>query len=95
MTAGQDRPWPPESMGMARLTTMAFHGENMVPPAIELLKRAEADAGDSAALLDLSTIHFLLGHEEAGLAYQDEALVNWDPIDKTVLADEQVSQFSK
>ena len=32
---------------------------------------------------------------KAGLAYQDEALVNWDPIDKTVLADEQVSQFSK
>jgi hypothetical protein len=59
---------------MARLTTMAFHGENMVPPAIELLKRSEADPGDSAALLDLSTIHFLLGHEEAGQAYQDRAL---------------------
>lgn len=74
MTSGQDRPWPPESMGMARLTTMAFHGENMVPHAIELLKRAEADTGDSAALLDLSTIHFLLGHEEAGMAYQERAL---------------------
>jgi hypothetical protein len=59
---------------MARLTTMAFHGENMVPPAIELLKRAEADETDSAALLDLSTIHFLLGHEEAGLTYQARAL---------------------
>ncbi|WP_231848849.1 ATP-grasp domain-containing protein [Paramagnetospirillum magneticum] len=59
---------------MARLTTMAFHGENMVPPAIELLKRSEADSTDSAALLDLATIHFLLGHEDAGQAYQDRAL---------------------
>ncbi|KAG7310709.1 hypothetical protein JYU34_003514 [Plutella xylostella] len=27
---------------------------------------------------------------EKGLAYQNKALVNWDPVDKTVLADEQV-----
>ncbi|KAH8302163.1 hypothetical protein KR044_003397 [Drosophila immigrans] len=32
---------------------------------------------------------FLLLHKH-GLAYQNEALVNWDPVDKTVLADEQV-----
>lgn len=32
---------------------------------------------------------FLMLHKE-GMAYQNEALVNWDPVDRTVLADEQV-----
>ncbi|KAH8410684.1 hypothetical protein KR222_004691 [Zaprionus bogoriensis] len=32
---------------------------------------------------------FLMLHKQ-GLAYQNEALVNWDPVDQTVLADEQV-----
>lgn len=32
---------------------------------------------------------FLMMHEE-GLIYQRESTVNWDPVDKTVLADEQV-----
>ncbi|KAL0901567.1 hypothetical protein ABMA27_006791 [Loxostege sticticalis] len=30
---------------------------------------------------------------EKGLAYQCKAKVNWDPVDKTVLADEQVDEF--
>ncbi|KAJ0410173.1 hypothetical protein P43SY_002505 [Pythium insidiosum] len=30
---------------------------------------------------------------DRGLAYRKEALVNWDPIDKTVLANEQVTRF--
>ena len=29
---------------------------------------------------------------QAGFAYRNTALVNWDPVDKTVLANEQVSQ---
>lgn len=33
---------------------------------------------------------FFLDMLEAGLAYRKEALVNWDPVDQTVLANEQV-----
>ncbi|KAG8139358.1 hypothetical protein E2320_002130, partial [Naja naja] len=29
---------------------------------------------------------------EAGLIYQNEAMVNWDPVDQTVLASEQVDE---
>ncbi len=35
---------------------------------------------------------FFVRLAEAGLAYQREAVVNWDPVDQTVLADEQVMQ---
>ena len=34
---------------------------------------------------------FLKMHE-AGLVYQKEGLVNWDPVDQTVLADEQIDE---
>jgi leucyl-tRNA synthetase len=36
-----------------------------------------------------------LQFREAGLAYQKEAVVNWDPIDQTVLANEQVDADGK
>ena len=39
------------------------------------------------------TQYFFLRFLEAGLAYQEEAVVNWDPVDQTVLADEQVRDY--
>lgn len=36
------------------------------------------------------TQYIFLEMYKAGLAYQKEAVVNWDPVDKTVLANEQV-----
>ncbi|GLV45797.1 Leucyl-tRNA synthetase mitochondrial [Carabus blaptoides fortunei] len=38
------------------------------------------------------TQYLFLKMFESGLAYQKEALVNWDPIDQTVLAHEQVNE---
>ncbi|XP_068616365.1 leucine--tRNA ligase, mitochondrial [Brachionichthys hirsutus] len=38
------------------------------------------------------TQHLFVNLFEAGLAYQKEAVVNWDPVDQTVLADEQVDE---
>ncbi|KAK2493004.1 hypothetical protein MC885_009367, partial [Smutsia gigantea] len=38
------------------------------------------------------TQYLFLKLYEAGLAYQKEALVNWDPVDQTVLANEQVDE---
>ncbi|KAG0356837.1 hypothetical protein BGZ54_000578, partial [Gamsiella multidivaricata] len=41
------------------------------------------------------TQYLFLKLHEAGLAYQKEAVVNWDPIDETVLANEQVDSDGK
>ncbi|KAF9586056.1 hypothetical protein BGW38_010116 [Lunasporangiospora selenospora] len=41
------------------------------------------------------TQYLFLKLHEAGLAYQKEAVVNWDPIDETVLANEQVDSEGK
>lgn len=65
---------PALTLGMARLTAMAFRGENMTPLAMTLIERVNADPGDAAALLDLGTIHMLMGQGEAGLRYQAMAL---------------------
>lgn len=41
------------------------------------------------------TQYIFLELYNAGLAYQKEAIVNWDPVDKTVLANEQVDPEGK
>ncbi|KAF9190542.1 hypothetical protein BGZ51_008480 [Haplosporangium sp. Z 767] len=41
------------------------------------------------------TQYLFLKLHEAGLAYQKEAVVNWDPVDETVLANEQVDAEGK
>ncbi|XP_058144797.1 leucine--tRNA ligase, mitochondrial isoform X2 [Dasypus novemcinctus] len=38
------------------------------------------------------TQYFFIKLYDAGLAYQKEAVVNWDPVDQTVLANEQVDE---
>ena len=40
-------------------------------------------------LLSFSTRNFIELYKK-GLAYKKDALVNWDPVDQTVLANEQV-----
>ncbi|XP_064641468.1 probable leucine--tRNA ligase, mitochondrial isoform X2 [Lineus longissimus] len=41
------------------------------------------------------TQHIFLKMFEAGLVYQKQATVNWDPVDQTVLADEQIDEEGK
>jgi len=41
------------------------------------------------------TQYLFLQFHKAGLAYQKEAVVNWDPVDQTVLANEQVDAEGK
>ncbi|MCZ2495256.1 RimK family alpha-L-glutamate ligase [Xylophilus sp. Kf1] len=54
--------------------THAFRGGDLRPVASELIVRAERDDRDAAALMDLSTVLFLQGLPELGLATQSQAL---------------------
>ena len=65
---------PQEVLGLARLMTHAFRGGDLRPVASELIVRAEHDEKDAAALMDLSTVLFLQGLPELGLATQSQAL---------------------
>lgn len=65
---------PQEVLGLARLMTHTFRGGDLRPVASELIVRAERDENDAAALMDLSTVLFLQGLSELGLATQSQAL---------------------
>ncbi len=74
----EDRPalQPEDSslMGLARLMTLAFQGQDLRPLAGRLIERATLDEQDANALLDLSTVLMLQGARELGLATQAQAL---------------------
>lgn len=59
-------------LGLARLMTAVFKGEDISPIANELFTKAQQDDGN--ALLDLSVLLQLQGNKETGLALQREAL---------------------
>lgn len=61
-------------IGLARLMTLAFQGEDLRPVASTLIARAERNEHDAAALMDLSTVLFLQGLRDLGLATQAQAL---------------------
>ncbi len=61
-------------LGLARLMTLAFQGQDLRPIASTLIARAERDDRDAAALMDLSTVLFLQGLPDLGLATQSQAL---------------------
>ena len=61
-------------IGLARLMTSAFRGIDLQPLAEALIARAQADATDADALMDLSTVLFLQGLAPLAGAAQHEAL---------------------
>lgn len=61
-------------LGVARLTSRAFGGENLRPLWDELMQRATDDAAGSGMGMDLSIIAQLLGDKATGLAIQKDTL---------------------
>jgi hypothetical protein len=66
---GQPRPL----IGLPALMQMALAGEDLMPLGRELVRRAEADADDAEALLDLSILMQLTGDPQLGLSIQKDA----------------------
>jgi hypothetical protein len=65
---------PPEPIGLARLSKLAFDGCDLAPLADELSARALAVPPDPAALMDLSTIAQLSGRRDDRVMLQMGAL---------------------
>jgi hypothetical protein len=65
---------PAVPIGLASLASSAFVGTDLAPIGSRLTERVMADPQDAAALMDLSTIMQLLGHRDAGLVWQGQAL---------------------
>jgi hypothetical protein len=66
--------WPPTPIGLPALAKLAFDGVDLAPIWNELVGRVSNDAGDTAALLDLSTIAHLQGRPGDRIALQRQAL---------------------
>jgi hypothetical protein len=65
---------PAVPIGLASLASSAFVGTDLAPIGSRLTERVMTDPQDAAALMDLSTIMQLLGHRDAGMAWQAQAL---------------------
>src|SRR5215470_3638230 len=65
---------PAVPIGLASLASSAFAGTDLAPIGSRLTERVMTDPQDAAALMDISTIMQLLGHHDAGLAWQAQAL---------------------
>jgi len=61
-------------LGLARIMTLAFQGQDLRPLAQTLIGRAQRDAEDADALLDLSNLLLLQNQREVGLATLELAL---------------------
>lgn len=65
---------PQARVGLARLTNMAFQGEDLDPLRSQLLIKCIQGEDSAGALMDLSVIDQLQGHRERGLAFQAKAV---------------------
>jgi hypothetical protein len=63
-----------DRIGMARLTTMAFHGTDLRPLRDQLIAKLAGGTADAGEGLDLSLITQLLGDRQTGIAIQAEVL---------------------
>lgn len=61
-------------MGLVNLARHAFTGADLTPIAQQLAARFEHQENDASALMDLSTIHFLMHLPDAALEFQHTAM---------------------